>query len=506
MRGLWDDKDKLVEVIALVISTKLIGDALAKLICRGLYSPKKSKGDPPGPNQKPDKGGDGGGPDGDTGPGSGAGEAAAVGGTAASEAAAEAGAVAETLAWFVLGSFGVTWVSKNPPPSPPQPGGTPKPLDDDIYGKVIYDLINKDFDRWRGCDEYSEAASTALDCALEYQAAIRVLRKVLASDTTAPLLGEKVFDDYTGRCKVLVHDFSLLSRQFADRWLDMSGQEIKTDLLDSRKLLIKFTSLRLDQSLATAATVFINGREIRTEASSSFTVNIPAYDISHDLEVRIEVTAMAALWDDDQTYVFYSQGKPATARYMEWAPHITALDVNTYFPNPPYLLTSDNEKVEPNAYPALRIGPYTYWRTYASISSLMLMLIWTLNCISAFTYGYYGYTSGVVAQTQDGRTVRIWDSDAPYIYKIELNADKSVVTLTGWYISSPWPEPMDMQDLLIDPHPTCWVTTSNARDQPSPPDSRYVYAAKDHSQYPVLILGSYTLWREFFTCVALLHC
>jgi hypothetical protein len=127
---------------------------------------------------------------------------------------------------------------------------------------------------------------------------------------------------------------------------------------------------------------------------------------------------------------------------------------------------------------------------------------------SAFTYGYYGYTSGVVAQTQDGRTVRIWENDAPYIYKIELNTDKSEVTWTGWYDgSAPWPETTPTQDLYIDPHPTCWVTTRDARDQPSPPDSRYVYAAKDHKQYPVLILGSYTLWREFFARVTLLlHC
>jgi hypothetical protein len=120
---------------------------------------------------------------------------------------------------------------------------------------------------------------------------------------------------------------------------------------------------------------------------------------------------------------------------------------------------------------------------------------------SAFTHAYNRDTSMVVAQTQDGRTVRMWENDAPYIFKIELNTDKSLVTWTGWYLGHVlWPATTRLQDLYLDPHPTCWMTTRDARYQPSPPDSRYVYAAEDTRQYPVLMIGSYTLWREFFTC------
>jgi hypothetical protein len=313
--GLWNNKEKLVEVIALVAFEKLGADAIVTLICCGYYSPSPQTGDEPGPNQTGDKSDDGGGADGDTGSGSGAGDSPAVGGSAAGDAAAAAGATTETLPWTIFNLFDVPFVSKTPPASPADPGSPPPPSPSDGFAQAIYAATNKDFNRWTNCVDYGSAIKTALDCAEEYRDAIALLRKVLKSDTTAPKLGAKEYADYHLRRTKLVHDFSLLSRSFADRWLDMMHSDISMGVTDDRmSLQISWEPLRIATSMETVVTVVINGfaKTVTRSSTSTVLVDIPMFGPDDPLDVDVNITAMAAVWKEKGVYVFYSQGRPST--------------------------------------------------------------------------------------------------------------------------------------------------------------------------------------------------
>lgn len=58
-------------------------------------------------------------------------------------------------------------------------------------------------------------------------------------------------------------------------------------------------------------TVFVDDKGKRED--SSLTVLIRAFDLTHTNKILIDVTAMAAVWDNKQTYIFYSQGQLAAA-------------------------------------------------------------------------------------------------------------------------------------------------------------------------------------------------
>ncbi|KAA1478240.1 hypothetical protein DENSPDRAFT_662235 [Dentipellis sp. KUC8613] len=490
VKGLWDNKEKLAQVIALVAFKKLGADALATLICRGYYKPKTSTGDEPGTDQKADKADDGGGLDGDTGAASGAGAAAAAGGAAVAAAAAEAGATAATLAWTVFTLFAALFVVKTLPTPPARPGSPPTPSSDDAFGQAVYDAISKKFDRWKDCTDYESAVTTVLACAQEYRAAIKILRKILQSDTTAPKLGNKEYTDYTQRRAMLVYDFSLLSRAFADRWLDMSDYEISISLIaktddHGRQLRIKWDRLRVVQSMATVMTVSVSGGSttVAQRSENTITVDIPDLSILGGLHVDVDVTAMAAIWGDDKQYAFYSQGRPTTAAYVEWAAQITSLNFETEWPNgvpsglkgPPS--TSDTIwPVDSKQYPVLLLGAFRYW---------------------PLSYIDNRMATGLTAQDWYKAARKTWEkSSARYVYKAALTDSSTTVTFTGQNDNT---SIYTLSDLVLSDPPPVYrarVTTRDARLQPAWSDC--VYSAPDLAKYPVLVIGPYTFWPVVF--------
>ncbi|KAA1478246.1 hypothetical protein DENSPDRAFT_662403 [Dentipellis sp. KUC8613] len=485
IKGLWDNKDKLAQVIALVAFKKLSMDALATLICRGYYKPKPSTGDEPGTDQKADKSDDGGGVDGDTAAGSGAGAMTAVGGAAAAAAAAEAGATAATLPWTIFTLFAALFVAKGLPASPPRPGSPPVPSSDDSFGQAIYDAVNKKFGRWKDCEDYESAIKTAFACAQEYRGAIKILRKVLQSDSTAPKLGNKEYTDYEQRRAMLVYDFSLLGRNFADRWLDMSDYEISISLIEKnsdhgRQLRIKWDRLRAAESMATVVTVEVSGGSttVAQNSDSTITVNIPDFSITDGLRVSVNVTAMAAIWGAAKQYAFYSQGRPALTAYVEWDAQITHLDVSAEWPNgvPDGLMdppTPGNQYWSADAknFPVLLLGAFRYW---------------------PFSYRDNRFATALVAQDWYKAARKTFEkTEARYVYKGALT-DDSTVTFTG---QSDKTSVYKLSDLVISKPPALYrtrVTTRDARAQPS--SDGFKYSSPDLSKYPVLLIGPFTFW------------
>ncbi|KAF8644531.1 hypothetical protein AX16_008407 [Volvariella volvacea WC 439] len=375
IKGLWDDKEKLMAVIALVAFKKLGAEAIKSLICRDYYKPKPSPGDEPDPDQKPDTGNDGGGADGDIGAGAGG---SAVGGSAAAGAAEGLGATLATLAGVLLGLFGALFSPRPTPPSPPRPGPPPEPSADDSFAKAIYDIINKDFNRWTKCDSYKTALDTALECALDYRAAIQVLRKALSSSTTSPNLPGSVYKDYQQRRAMLIYDFSLLSQNFANKWLDFSGLDtmITTTLVEpedsqatppNRKLKISWNSPYNDQSLVTSLTVYINDDDetnpvikLKQFDSNVAIVDIPPFG-SSGLRITAKVGALAATWGGDPKYAFYSQGKPAASNFVEQPLKIKVdtLDVKEFTNTLPELTAGP--PVDISSVRVLSMESYQYW-------------------------------------------------------------------------------------------------------------------------------------------------
>lgn len=389
IEGLWDNKDKLAEVIALVALKELTAQAIAALVCRDYYKPPSNPSDPPDPDQKPDQGNDGGGPDGDTGPsgGGGGGGGAAAGGSAAASAATDAGATISTLAGILLGLFGIIPAliplpPPVPPPRPPAPGPLNPPPDQDPYAQLIYDLLNKDFDRWSKSKDYKTALQTALQCSLEYRDALALLRKVVTNPSTVAKLGKKQLEDYKLRRANLVYDFSQLRPRFAKQWLDMSKESVSVTLKDGqRQLEVKWNPLYSDESIVTALTLYINDTaevKLKSYANNTMTMTAPPFSLQ-GLRVTAKVAALAATWGGDPKYAFFAQGEPATGTYIELPPTISTLD-STKQPQPPnglkYTHLTDPDKLEfdNKAYPVFRVGTYVYWGIVSIFPSSTVML------------------------------------------------------------------------------------------------------------------------------------
>ncbi|KAG9124566.1 hypothetical protein FRC07_011106 [Ceratobasidium sp. 392] len=485
--GLWDNKIKLAEVIALVAFKKLGPKALTVLLCRGDYTPEKDPKDPPGPNQEP-KSSDGGGADGDGLAGTeGEGTGSAGGGTAAADAAEAAGAAAAGLPEAILDLFGVvsdsgtTW---HPPPRPLGPSGPPPaPPEDDVIGQFVHDAINKDFTRWTRCTDYQQALDTAVACALEYRNAISLLRKLLRSKLAVSNLGQRMYQDYIKRLDVLIYDFSMMSKQFAEQWLDMSDYELELNAYSSgstgRKLDILWNNLRLKGPMVTAVTVQIEGESVPRLKLKSFgnstttTIDIPPLSTSKNLIIKAQVSVLGAAWGGDPKYAFFSQGNPSYAVLEESAASTQVLDFGTKFPK--FTLDDDDDPLTASGnMHVFQLGSVRYW---------------PMNYVDGRK------AIGLVAQSIGTQSeITRWERDGDTSIS-SIQFDRSTVTFIGQY-SHGVKFTFDELSLPDSQYIRTRVAIRDASSQPPLPESELSYArsVQDTKKYPVVLAGTKTWW------------
>ncbi|KDQ09351.1 hypothetical protein BOTBODRAFT_58709 [Botryobasidium botryosum FD-172 SS1] len=487
--ALWNQKEKLAAVIGLVAG-KMTAEALASAVCRKIVKPKSTDGDKPNEDQEPDTDDNGGGPDGD-----------GAGGTSLASGAGGAGALG-TVASFFAWLFGALASlipsphsndDKPDPPAPPRPDPLPTPPDDDPLAQVIYEALHKDFDKWKSCTNFNDALDAVLACALDYRRAIKVIRKVLGSKDTAKELGAKAYADYLKRRAVLVYDFSLLSKHFAERWLDMSDYEIEMKILPAeftyspRKLEIKWDTPRTAESLTTAITVYVNDTltvKLKTSDTDTIVIDIPPFNLKENFQVTAKVTAVAAKWGGEPVYAFYSQGRPSTGVLEEVPPTVTTGDA-TRMPNPNNFLQYANLNPETGGpgdktkYPILRVGAVTLW-----------------------PLGYKGdprSTIDLYAFNSTGDIVINDEFDGPqYIRAITVSGEK--VHFEGTYGPQiPMAHDIRIWDVAVFQGFTALcsarVTTRDAGAQPSVPNDLFFNTpSKDLTKYPVFLYGTSTYW------------
>ncbi|KAF9072536.1 hypothetical protein BDP27DRAFT_1320116 [Rhodocollybia butyracea] len=501
IQGLLDNTDNFGKVLGLITLKKLTLETIKALICRGEYTPEPAEGDGPGPNQKPDQGKttDKGGMDGDgyfddtTGAPSGSGS---VGGGSSVAKDLEDQGVVEDIPEYVFDVFGVTPSSAITPT--PQtvypldsPGTPPHAPDSDPYGQIIEEAISKDFERWASSADYATAVSDALACALEYRAAIMLLRQVLQSSSVAPKLGKSFFDDYTARRTVLVHNFSTLSTRFAQKWLDMSGISVYTNVTGinsdgTRELEVSWSRLRSHETMVTAVTLYINGITHLVKAvfgSDSTTITIPG-PLCLDLNVQVRVTAFAALYGGTPQYktdyAFFAQGRSGVGSFIESA----AVGFRSTSDQPPSPPSQEGYQWVPlpysSNYPVLTIGNYTYWG------------------VSKLEYGQGDGSLGLIVYDEKNRkSIRHWYDfrleDTRYLDSITYTPGDTNVVFHG---QSGRSTSIAASRLLAVP----FIISGDATQQPAPP-SGMMYANEtqnggtgDLTRYPVLLLGPWSIW------------
>ncbi|KAG8794855.1 hypothetical protein FRC12_020712 [Ceratobasidium sp. 428] len=477
VQGLWENQDKFMEVMGIVVFEKLAIKALTTIVCRGKYNPGTRPGDKPGRNQKP-KGNDRGGPDGD-------------GGRGGTKAAADvAGAIGGILGGL-LGLVGRSSDedSDSTPPKRPQgpPGPPPIPPKTDIIGLLIHGAITKDFTRWKHCTDYQTAIDTALACALEYRSAIFLLRKVLGSEQSASNLGERVYNDYTQRLDVLLYDFSMMSRQFADQWLDMTDYEVElrahSPSATGRKLDISWDPLRLKGPMLTAVTVQIEGEKeprlkLKTfENATKTTIDIPPFSDSTGLAIKVQVSAFGAVVGGDPKYAFFSQGKPAYGLLEEVPIGTTTLDFDTKFPAFT-LRDSGSSLIAKGNMPVFLMGSYRYW---------------PMNFVDGRN------SIGLVAQSIGTLTeIKRWTKEGDKSIN-RIDVESSTVTFTG---ESGQGVAFTLQELSL-PNSQYLRTRVAIRDAsfqpPIPFDGpKYETSVQDVKKYPVALVGSRTWWPVLY--------
>ncbi|KAG8786455.1 hypothetical protein FRC12_016523 [Ceratobasidium sp. 428] len=490
VQGLWDNKDKLTKVIAIMALKRLTQKALTTLVCRGKYTPETNPGDEPGPGQKP-KGNDGGGPDGDggsgiTGPGTVGGGTAAAAAAAADGVAGAAGAGGGLLA-AILGLFGTIFglTSSLPPPVRPlgPAGSPPVPPESDVIGQLIHGAITQDFTRWKHCTDYQTAIDTALACALEYRSAIFLLCKVLSSEQSVSSIGERFYNDYTLRLDVLLYDFSMMSQQFADQWLDMTDHEVELRVhspsATGRKLDVSWDPLRLKGPLITAVTLQIEGEKEPRLKLKSFdgatktTIDIPPFSDSSSLTVKVQVSALGAAWGGDPKYAFFSQGKPAYGLIEEVPKSIAILDLGTHFPAFTLKRSSSSLTAQGNM-PVFLMGSHRYW---------------PMNFFDGRnSIGLVAQSTGTLTETK--HWIKAGGNSINWI-----GIQSSAVTFTG---ESKQGVTFTLSELSLPKsrYLRMRVAIRDASSQPAIPLDRAKYetSVQNMRKYPVVLVGSRTWW------------
>lgn len=308
VKGLVDNAPKLAEVVAMVAVKKLTKSMLTTLLCRDNHT--QEPGDEPDEPQEeldepqePEGVEDGGG---EFGSGSAsAAEIAVTGGVASG-----LGSLGEIIGGVftgiaALGTLGTLFIdsgSDHPSGTPPRVPQPYQPKPNDPFTK----LLLKDFDRWKKCTGFAEALDTVVACAVDYLDAIAMLRRILTSQDTVSKLPKKVFDDWSCRRAYLVYQFSLLSSEFADKWL--RPHPLAVDLVEGDKIRLKWTNLPYP-GCVTIVSLLVDGKSIidPTYAKAGvLTVDRPCS--SSPQEVTAMVTSFVYRTQGDPPYTFYSRG------------------------------------------------------------------------------------------------------------------------------------------------------------------------------------------------------
>lgn len=325
------------------------------------------------------------GPDGDAGFGDSGGAGTPGGAGGGSAVAAAAAGIVTGLPEFLLGLFGgiPSPIISPPhfPPSPPNPGTPPKAPFNDPYAQIIEDATSKDFERWMSRTEYSTALGDALNGALEYRAAIMLLRQVLQDSYVTPKLGKSFFDDYTKRREYLVYNFSTLSTRFSEKWLDMSETTVTTNVSTNpsgtRQLQLTWNPLRKVDTMVTALTLYLDGKlqpdtSKKAVDSNVMTFSLPPLSLK-GLSVQLRVNAFSAIKGGrpqyQTEYAFFSQGQPAAGDFIEPAAAVEIRDANIQ-PKPPqglvysHLINPGTTVSDNTRYPVFSVANYIYWGEY----------------------------------------------------------------------------------------------------------------------------------------------
>ncbi|KAG8762250.1 hypothetical protein FRC11_010286 [Ceratobasidium sp. 423] len=492
VKGLWKNKEKFAEFLAIIGIEKLASKAISSLICRGQYTPETNTSDPPGDEQEP-TGEDGGGSEGDGGSGSGSGSGAGGGGSAVAAAIAGAIAGGASLAGSLLKerrSRPKTSVENTPdrPTAPKDPPPTPLPTDK--IGQAIHKALSKKFDRWKARETYSEALETALACALEYRDAILLLRKVLRSREVTSKLGNSLYNDYRQRLPVLIYDFSMMGKQFAERWLDMSDYEITmtahSPTPEGRELDISWSTIHRDRPIDTAVTLLINGEPEPSlnlehfENTNTTTIHIPPLSRTEKLTITVQVSAVGAAMGGEPKYAFFSIGDPVSATMEEVPPSETKLRFEKEFPS--FMVTSDSNSLYAGGeMPVLIFGSHRYWPMRFRDNRM---------------------TTGLVAQSVGTlREAKRWErGPTNYIHAIQFG--ESAALFSGQQGGS---VRFDLDELAIpdSKYLRIRVTERNAESQPPLPEDlgnlSYVGSVENTRKYPVLVMGTTTWWPVRYT-------
>ncbi|KAJ7229695.1 hypothetical protein C8J57DRAFT_954112, partial [Mycena rebaudengoi] len=125
-------------------------------------------------------------------------------------------------------------------------------------------------------------------------------------------------------------------------------------------------------------------------------------------------------------------------------------------------------------YPVLVIAGYSYWA-----------FSWTDNRVGL----------AILAYDRGNNLVGRWDmTEARYLFSIVYNSANGSVVFTGQVGNT---ITIPIIQLL---EPIVFMSTENAATQPAAPSGLdYVTRSGDNTQYPMLIVGAYTYWRELIS-------
>jgi hypothetical protein len=151
--------------------------------------------------------------------------------------------------------------------------------------------------------------------------------------------------------------------------------------------------------------------------------------------------------------------------------------------------------IDDNAhYPVLVIAGYSYWgEGLNSLNSVTASTYCYILLIIAFSWTDNRVGLAILAYDPSNNLVGRWDmTEARYLFSIVYDSASSSVVFTGQVghtITIP------IIQLL---EPIVFMSIENAATQPAAPSGLdYVTFDGDNTQYPVLIVGTYTYWREF---------
>ncbi|KDN34169.1 hypothetical protein RSAG8_12734, partial [Rhizoctonia solani AG-8 WAC10335] len=266
VRALLTDEniEKLAGVLAIVAAEKAIVGAASKLICRQKNSSEISG-----------LGGLGG----------------LLGGIA--------GGIAGGILGGVLGSVLSRDRDKSPPSKPtdnPEPPAPPSPGPMYAIEVLLRNALlpEEKFTQWEACHGFTDALKAARDCALEYYSAIRVLGEILGPRGVPRLLGNKTFNYYRYRYRLLQYDLSTLGKRFADRWLKKPDGPITftpRSTFNGLMLDVSWESLGLGDSVGAIVGVTVNGKDQTPQAFEAHiratTITVPSSEANPNITVKV---------------------------------------------------------------------------------------------------------------------------------------------------------------------------------------------------------------------------